>query len=74
MDLDPITTAIVAALSAGANTAAGDVAKKAIVDGYNGLKALLKNKFGDDNSVIEAVDASRMSPNPRVSEWWWPRK
>jgi len=62
MDLDPITTAIVAALAAGANSAAGDVAKKAIVDGYNGLKDVLKKKFGNDNSVTKAVDALESEP------------
>jgi hypothetical protein len=54
--MDPVTTAILAALAAGANSAAGDVAKKAIVDGYDGLKALLKRKFGNDSPVTKAVE------------------
>ena len=39
--MDPVSVAIISALSAGATGAATDVAKKAIVDGYEGLKALL---------------------------------
>jgi hypothetical protein len=35
--MDPITTAIIAAVEAGPINAAGDFAKKAIVDGYDAL-------------------------------------
>jgi uncharacterized iron-regulated protein len=63
MDPDTLTTALLAALAAGADSAAGDVAKKAVVDGYDGLKALLKRKFGNDNSVSKAVDALESDPD-----------
>jgi len=61
--MDPVTTAILAALAAGANNAAGDVAKKAIVDGYDGLKTLLKRKFGYDSSITKAVEDLESKPD-----------
>ena len=39
--MDPITAALVAAITAGAT----QVGKSAIVDSYNGIKALIKKKF-----------------------------
>ncbi len=53
--MDPITTAIVAALAAGAASGVTEVGKKAIVDAYGGLKAVLKRKFGDDSKIVKAV-------------------
>lgn len=60
--MDPVTTAILAAVEAGANSAAGDVAKKALVDLYNGLKGLLKKRFGSESKVAVAVDALEGQP------------
>jgi hypothetical protein len=60
--MDPVTTAIIAALSAGASSAATDVAKKTIVDGYDGLKGLLKKKFGTESDVVAAVDNLESKP------------
>jgi hypothetical protein len=56
--MDPITAAILAALSAGGGTVAGH----ALVDAYNGLKATLKRKFGDESEVVEAVDRLERDP------------
>ncbi|MFM0223095.1 hypothetical protein [Paraburkholderia dipogonis] len=61
--MDPVTLAIIAAVEAGASSAAGDVAKKALVDGYDGLKALLKKKFGSDSDVADAVDKLEKKPD-----------
>jgi hypothetical protein len=61
--MDPVTTAIIAAVEAGANSAAGDLAKKALVDCYDGLKALIKKKFGSDSDVAEAVDKLEKKPD-----------
>jgi hypothetical protein len=61
--MDPVTASIIAALSAGASGAIPEVAKKAIADGYDGLKALLKKKFGTDGDVVEAVDRLESKPN-----------
>jgi hypothetical protein len=60
--MDPITTAIIAALSAGAASAATDVAKKTIVDGYEGLKALLKKKFGSNSDAVDAIEKLQVKP------------
>ncbi|MEM5295434.1 hypothetical protein VSR82_13930 [Burkholderia sp. JPY481] len=61
--MDPVTTAIIAALSAGASNAIPEVAKKAIADGYDGLKALLKKKFGTDSDVVVAVEKLESKPD-----------
>jgi hypothetical protein len=50
--MDPITTAIVAALSAGLT----ETSKTAIMDAYQKLKSLLVNKFGAKSKVVTAVD------------------
>ena len=47
--MDPITTAIVAAL-------ASDLAKTAIKNGYNALKDALKRKFGSESDLVEAIN------------------
>jgi hypothetical protein len=60
--MDPITAAILAALTAGGGTVAGH----ALVDAYNGLKSTLKRKFGDDSEVVKAVDIVEEEPK---SEW-----
>jgi hypothetical protein len=56
MTLDVVANALVAALSAGAVAVATDTAKSAIADAYQGLKSLIKNKFGHDSDVAEAID------------------
>lgn len=63
--MDPVTTAVLAAIEAGANSAAGDVAKKALVDCYDGLKALLKKKFGGESEVAQAVDKLEDKPDAK---------
>jgi phage terminase small subunit len=62
--MEPITfTAIVAALSAGVATGAGKVVENALVDAYQGLKATLKRKFGDDSEVVNAVNKLEQKPD-----------
>jgi hypothetical protein len=58
-----VTNAIVAALSAGAVAGATDTAKSAIADAYQGLKSLIKNKFGHDSDVAEAIDKLEVKPD-----------
>jgi hypothetical protein len=52
--MDPITAALVAALAAGAT----QVGKSAVVDSYNGIKALIKKKFAktDLPAAIENLE------------------
>lgn len=63
--MDPVTMAIIAAVEAGANSAAGDVAKKALVDCYDGLKSLLIKKFGTESDVAEALDKLEKQPDAK---------
>ena len=52
--MDPITTAIVAAIAA--------VGSSAIKDSYSALKALLKKKFGEESDLVEAVNKLEIKP------------
>jgi alkyl hydroperoxide reductase subunit AhpF len=60
--MDPITTAILAALVAGVTAGATDVGKKAIIDAYEGLKGIIKKKFGSQNKVTEAISSLEGAP------------
>ncbi len=60
--MDPITVAIVAALTAGVASGITDVGKKALVDGYEALKAALKRKFGADSKLAQAVAEVEANP------------
>jgi hypothetical protein len=63
IDMDPVTTAIISALAAGIGKGATDVVKNAIVDGYQGLKLLLKRKFGDTSEIAKAVENLEKKPD-----------
>ena len=60
--MDIVTTAIVAALSAGAIGGLTDTTKTAISDGYNKLKGLLAKKFGTNSDVVLAVEKLEAKP------------
>ena len=60
--MDPVTAAVIAALSAGAASGVTDATKKAIVDGYEGLKALIKKKFGSNSEVAQSIDKLEAKP------------
>ena len=53
--MDPITTAIVAALA--------NLSKDAIKDGYSALKVALQKKFGDKSDLVDAVDKLEKKPD-----------
>jgi hypothetical protein len=61
--VDPITAAIVAALSAGAISGLTAASKTAITDAYDQLKALLIKKFGSDSEVMHAVNEVEAKPD-----------
>ena len=61
--MDPITTAIVAALAAGVTTGVTEVGKKTIVDAYNALKAILKRKLGQDSELLMAIQSLETKPD-----------
>lgn len=56
--MDPVTTAIIAAIAAGITK----VGEKAIVDTYNALKKLIKDKYGKKSSVVKAVEQLEEKP------------
>ena len=60
--MDPITAAIVAALSAGATAGLTDTAKTAITESYNKLKGLLIRKHGASSELAQAVDKLEARP------------
>lgn len=61
--MDPITTAILAALSAGAVSGLTEASKTAITDAYRTLKALLTKKFGGESDVLHAVGQVEAKPD-----------
>ncbi|MGI0485231.1 hypothetical protein ACN4EK_07320 [Pantanalinema rosaneae CENA516] len=54
--MDPITTAIVTAISTG-------LAKDIIKDSYEALKALLKRKFSAESDLIDAIEKLEKKPD-----------
>jgi hypothetical protein len=60
--MEPITAAIIAALTAGAASGVTEAAKKAISDGYSGLKALINKKFGGKSDVTDAIEKLQAKP------------
>ena len=54
--MNPVTNAIVAADTARVTNRATEVGKQAIVDAYNALKKLLKQKFGGESKVMKAIE------------------
>jgi hypothetical protein len=61
-EMDPITTAIAAALSAGAISGITETSKTAITDAYNKLKALLAKKHGAESEVMQAINQLEAKP------------
>ncbi len=60
--MDPITSAIVAAVSAGAIGGLTEVGKTVLTDAYGKLKALLVKKFGKESEVVQAVEQVEAKP------------
>jgi hypothetical protein len=61
--MDPITMAIVAALTAGAISGLTDVGKQTITDAYTALKNLLKKKFGHQSEISKAAEGVETRPD-----------
>ena len=61
--MDPITTAIIAAIAAGAASGTGTVAEKVIIEAYEGLKALINRKFGNDNKISKVITDLEEEPD-----------
>jgi hypothetical protein len=67
MSMEPVTAAILSALTAGAAAGATETGKKLVVDAYQGIKDLLSRKFGADSKVVEAV--GKLEEDPESSGW-----
>jgi hypothetical protein len=63
MTPDIVTNAIVAVLSTGTVTEATDTAKSAIADAYQGLKSLIKKKFGHNSEAAQAIEKVEAKPD-----------
>ncbi len=62
--MDPITLAIVTAVSTGvAKELTEGAIKPAIADAYHKLKALLSKKFGGESDVVHAVNEVEAKPD-----------
>ncbi len=61
--MDPITTAIVGALIAGALTGLTEIGKTATTDAYIKLKTLLNKKFGATSDVMTAITQLERKPD-----------
>jgi hypothetical protein len=60
--MDPITTAIIAALPA----LASDMVKSGVKDAYQGLKAVIHRKWGDAAPISKAITALEEDPNSKA--------
>jgi hypothetical protein len=61
-DMDPITTAILAALGAGVVSGLTETGKTAVADAYGRLKDVLAKKFGASSEVMKAVNQLESKP------------
>jgi disulfide oxidoreductase YuzD len=59
--MDPITTAVVAALPA----IASGLVQSSVKDAYEGLKAVIRRKWGDASPVAKSVDALEANPKSK---------
>ncbi len=63
--MDPVTTAIITAVAAGALSGVTDTVKDALPDAYHKLKDLIARKHGPQSEVVEAI--ARLEANPDSS-------
>jgi hypothetical protein len=63
--MDPISMALVAAITAGVASGTTEVGKQAIVDAYQALKKLLQQKFGQASKVVQAVEEAEGTPDSK---------
>lgn len=59
-EMDPITLAIIGALS--------KLGENVIHDAYNALKAALQHKFGVDSELVESVEKLEQKPNSKARQ------
>jgi hypothetical protein len=59
--MDPITTAILAAIPA----LASDLVKSSVKDAYNGLKSVIVRKWGATSPVVQSVEELEVNPHSK---------
>jgi hypothetical protein len=60
--MDPITTAILAVLP----SLASDLVKSGVKDAYEGLKAVIRRKWGETAPISKAISALEEDPNSKA--------
>lgn len=60
--MDPITLAIVAALTAGATSGLSETAKAMIAEAYQGLKNVIKKKVTEKSPLITSIEVLETKP------------
>ena len=65
--MDPITVAIISAITAGVASGTKDVASQAVSDAYGALKAMLRKRLGDDSPAVEAI--GKLEKRPTSAGW-----
>lgn len=66
--MDPVSSAIIAAVTAGASGGVTSVGKEAIVDAYKGLKNWIIKKVGKDSKVTTAIAEVEQSPDSKARQ------
>jgi hypothetical protein len=61
--MDPITTAIVATLTSGFDDDATAVERKAKIEAYEALIAVLEKKFGLQSEIVNAIEGLEAKPD-----------
>jgi hypothetical protein len=65
MTTNEIVDAITLALTTGVNTGATEIAKKAIVESYEGLKSLFVRKHGENSHTVKAIRELETKPKSK---------
>ena len=63
-----VTNAVVAALSEGAITASADAAKSPVAEAYQGLKSLIRKRFGEHSKAAVALDELEANPDSEAEK------
>jgi hypothetical protein len=60
--MDPISAAVIAAITAGLVQGAGDIGKQVLLDSYRKLKSLIVQRFGDKSELVNAIEGFESRP------------
>lgn len=66
--MEPVSTAIIAALVAGVATGTTKVVEQTAVDAYNALMTVLRKKIGSNSDVIGAVELLEKKPDAETRQ------